>query len=762
MKQVTAMLLALVVLIGSVSTSYGYSKPVTYREAGNAIVFKDQYLYSPHAWIIVKAIDLLRHDGYRQEADEAQRNLLPMLEGVTYNDIWGDADLAGGSVLDYYIPDSPDTHNGFGCAGFGGFFAYKNCTDSFKPPFYGYENAAELAQFRYDYALRIARGHWGDDPRDMMAGWVVDRSIFSGGGQEDPQNGRWAAGTAQIDGESRFGGGHTPAYVLQDMFDHYTRSQPVFPEQTEDELSSIHIPTKEVFDHKSEWLDDHYNDADDIEAYMGYDGHGTAWYASWTLDAGGTCSDGDDDCASPMVVRLPVNSRAHAFFQIGWALHLLEDVTTPVHTINGSFATFEVHNDVETRADEVLATPGVVYNGVAVKDALPALTLSDFRNLYSLQPPSCGSKAVDPAQSFKPRWYADTLAKQSGEGVAHAYVRNSAETSHQFIPYIECINTEDDKGWDSVGFFTASGLDAGVKSAAGLIHQFMSESGMADTLPPSISLSANSPSPTNHNVLSFSGAAHDLGSNIKSVEYSLNDGLTWQAANAADGAFDNLTENYSFTTPALPDGTYAIRVRASDVSNNMTPIPGQPRVVIVVDTTPPAIAITEPRPIQYPHSAILTLNYSVTDQLSGVGTIMPTLDGATTLAGHGLDNSQAIKLITELTLGDHTFLVTASDNAGNNASRSVTFAVVVTPASIKDDVSQFLALGMIKNGGQANSLNAKLNAAADARARGDCRAAANNYAAFINELQAQSGKGVDANAAKIMIADAQYLIAHCP
>ncbi len=39
---------------------------------------------------------------------------------------------------------------------------------------------------------------------------------------------------------------------------------------------------------------------------------------------------------------------------------------------------------------------------------------------------------------------------------------------------------------------------------------------------------------------------------------------------------------------------------------------------------------------------------------------------------------------------------------------------------------------------------------------------ANIYQAFINEVSAQSGKGIDPTAAAIMIADAQYLIAHCP
>jgi len=86
----------------------------------------------------------------------------------------------------------------------------------------------------------------------------------------------------------------------------------------------------------------------------------------------------------------------------------------------------------------------------------------------------------------------------------------------------------------------------------------------------------------------------------------------------------------------------------------------------------------------------------------------------------------------------------------------------VTPESIQGDVTQFLQSGAIKNAGEATSLLGKLVAAAAARAAGNCSTAANIYQAFINTLNAQSGKGVDATAAAMMIADAQYLIAHCP
>jgi hypothetical protein len=62
----------------------------------------------------------------------------------------------------------------------------------------------------------------------------------------------------------------------------------------------------------------------------------------------------------------------------------------------------------------------------------------------------------------------------------------------------------------------------------------------------------------------------------------------------------------------------------------------------------------------------------------------------------------------------------------------------------------------------ATSLLQKLNAAAPYQAKRDCKDANVTYRTFINELRAQTGKKVTAEAASILIADAHYLIAHCP
>src|SRR5262249_21735671 len=145
------------------------------------------------------------------------------------------------------------------------------------------------------------------------------------------------------------------------------------------------------------------------------------------------------------------------------------------------------------------------------------------------------------------------------------------------------------------------------------------------------------------------------------------------------------------------DGTYRIETLASDKAGNTEAAHVQ---LVTLDNTAPVITINQPAATEYAHSAILTLNYTVSyGARSGVKSFTPTLDGATTLAGHGLQSGQAITLLTELGLGTHTFAIAASDNLQNSSEKSVTFEVIVTPESIKEDVNFFLNAGNIKNQG---------------------------------------------------------------
>jgi len=91
----------------------------------------------------------------------------------------------------------------------------------------------------------------------------------------------------------------------------------------------------------------------------------------------------------------------------------------------------------------------------------------------------------------------------------------------------------------------------------------------SDTTAPSVVITALTPDPASDNTPTFTGTATDTLSNISSVEYKVDDG-SWTAATASDGAFDSLSEGYTFTTAALADGAHTVYVRATDAATNTT------------------------------------------------------------------------------------------------------------------------------------------------------------------------------------------------
>ena len=82
-----------------------------------------------------------------------------------------------------------------------------------------------------------------------------------------------------------------------------------------------------------------------------------------------------------------------------------------------------------------------------------------------------------------------------------------------------------------------------------------------------------------------------------------------------------------------------------------------------------------------------------------------------------------------------------------------------TIESLHHCVNHALEMGHITNAGVANALLAKLDAAQAALDRGQPAVAVNNLNAFINQVQAQSGKHIDPVHADHMIMHAQMVIA---
>lgn len=96
-------------------------------------------------------------------------------------------------------------------------------------------------------------------------------------------------------------------------------------------------------------------------------------------------------------------------------------------------------------------------------------------------------------------------------------------------------------------------------------------------------------------------------------------------------------------------------------------------------------------------------------------------------------------------LGVHSVSATATDRAGNTSSGSASFTVTVDEASLCGLVRQFSTTS-----GVANGLCAKLDAAAASASRGQPGTAAKILSAFDNQVEAQSGKALTADQAKVI------------
>ena len=127
-----------------------------------------------------------------------------------------------------------------------------------------------------------------------------------------------------------------------------------------------------------------------------------------------------------------------------------------------------------------------------------------------------------------------------------------------------------------------------------------------------------------------------------------------------------------------------------------------------------------------------------------------------------------------VSINDQTGASTAGASSPNDLGALAFQPMSVTPQSIEADVKAAVASGAIDNAGVANSLLAKLDAAADARAASSgstagnhgCAVAAKIYQAFINEVTAEGASDPRPHIAQatagLLISEARFLIANCP
>ena len=353
--------------------------------------FEANYKRKGHGLVLLKAIELLKRDSYAGAATMAEEYILPLMLGTTWADGWGHSEFDGSQILHYYIYDNQNEGYGFGSARVS---YHNNSQDYINHPFYRYGNSAEYAQDRYKAAVRAAKGKWGTSRKDDMAGWVIDDI----GGQSDPISGHrcWAKGQQEIDNPpgTRFGNGQTPESALDDLYTNFCDKvpEPELSQSLNPVCSTISYAHARVLDSADDWLDDQYGDADDVEAYCGWDGHNYMYYAMWT----------DDAENKDMVFRARPNTKEHAYFLLGWALHLLHDSCLTIHTINSSWWTFLHHNDFEDLFDTYIINNVNLFpinNIVQFNDACQWWKVTESI-VKKYQP-------MHPKRFYKQRWYCD-------------------------------------------------------------------------------------------------------------------------------------------------------------------------------------------------------------------------------------------------------------------------------------------------------------------------------------------------------------------
>ena len=173
-----------------------------------------------------------------------------------------------------------------------------------------------------------------------------------------------------------------------------------------------------------------------------------------------------------------------------------------------------------------------------------------------------------------------------------------------------------------------------------------------------------------------------------------------------------------------------------------------------MDSTPPELVCPSP-PFgqEYDTADPVTVDFDLDDGPtgSGVASQSATIDGFEVLPGVvAIVDGESIDTY-DFYVGVRTVTVTAADHLGNSATGACSFEIHATAASLRENVDRGLADGDIASN-MAKPLQAKLEHAQAKHERGQHAVEARAVAAFVNGVEAQSGKKIDSVLAARLIA----------
>ncbi|WP_186438251.1 DUF6359 domain-containing protein [Cohnella terricola] len=236
----------------------------------------------------------------------------------------------------------------------------------------------------------------------------------------------------------------------------------------------------------------------------------------------------------------------------------------------------------------------------------------------------------------------------------------------------------------------------------------------------------------NRNVtLTFAATDNEGGSGVGKTEYRVNDGA-WTIAQGP--------------VVIAEEGRNVVAFRSTDKAGN---VEQEQHIAVWIDKTSPSVVFIGST-VFYPTDASIAFKATVTDNLSGVKSVGYTLDGV------AIQSLSAISP-ANLSVGNHTLVVTAVDQAGNQTTVSAT----LTCGMDLDHLSTLVAWGedhdLIKNHGTAQSLQSAIKNIQKAKNDSD---RAKGLSQLADDIRQHTNKQIDSGFAQRLLEAVAYLQKH--
>ena len=226
----------------------------------------------------------------------------------------------------------------------------------------------------------------------------------------------------------------------------------------------------------------------------------------------------------------------------------------------------------------------------------------------------------------------------------------------------------------------------------------------------------------------------DGAAGVKVIEYSLDNGVTWQIYEAPF---------------VFGDGIHNVQYRATDRVDN---VESAQSITLKVDQVAPVVSTWTDKS-EYNRVQPYIVHFSAYDPEPGSGLF--SLNAA--FNNQVVVNGQVVDLFW-YNLGQYTLSAIGEDYAGWVTTNSKSIKLIATIESMQFSVARLCKEDYITNKGICNSLTQKLDSALTAKNRGQNITASNILSAMQNEIKAQTGKAIKVEASKLLLMDSDYVI----